>query len=805
MKKRQTKKSKIFIFIIILSIVLICTYLFWDRVAFVIDKHLPKLGDEEKAQDYYERIASKFNNKTIAIKRGNLQIKKILADDNYSYFLNNMRINPRSWGGGSSIVPIGSFQNANEDYEVIKGKNRPSNELGEYEIGVSILNWFGGNSDRAIEILENLDYLKSDKLETTRKLNLAAMYINLSRFEEADELIAQTVKENDLYNYFKRDLLSYIYFLRGEENRFEEVALYDYRTLELKGNEIHGRKYNDEKNESLWREMKNLSPYLKVLGGLQHVFQDIQYNKEYYERKQGTNNVLTGLITYNNEPLRGMVVYLKISGDNSISTGGFVDAEVYGITDKNGRYKIKNIPNENYNIGLYGSWNKLKGKQIKLKSKYISFDGETVANENIEMYDCIELKELKYIDDSRIKIAWENPMEGEFEYSIQLGEIRENDSGIEIADFSYMNSLKTEENFIEIDLNKLKKISVGNIYSWGNDFVQPYQVIEPLYHRGQYAIKINSHPINNEYSICGSDNYGIYGNKPYDSIFVEGKQWNEGDKLLLEKKYPEALKWFENRLKENPEDIHSMKILSTVYSEGYKGKEDGGGLIGEDIKKGIKYTEMLKERIGETDHILYTLADLYKKDKQYEKAIEYYLKRVKKSDVPYEYRQIGNIYMKMKKWDEAIKYYKIYSNNTPYKDYTDIILISILMDNKEDILKYSELIETGEYKIDYGELFKIYVRMDRDQYKDIYDLINQEKIEEAKELIKDDNSALGVFYRGLLLLSEKWAYYEDEKEEEIYYSLYKSQENNTLKTLMKYFGQSEIVSDFGERTYLPER
>lgn len=99
--------------------------------------------------------------------------------------------------------------------------------------------------------------------------------------------------------------------------------------------------------------------------------------------------------------------------------------------------------------------------------------------------------------------------------------------------------------------------------------------------------------------------------------------------------------------------------------------------------------------------------------------------------------------------------------------------------------------------------------MNRNEYKDIYDLIKQEKIEEAKKLIKDDDSDLGVFYRGLLLLTEKYAYYEDEKEEEekekIYYSFYKSQGNKTLKTLMKYFRQNEIVSDFRERTYLTER
>ncbi|SKC85786.1 tetratricopeptide repeat protein [Maledivibacter halophilus] len=802
--EKNIKKSKLSTAIIALSIILLLTYFFWDKAVFVIDRHLPSFGDEEKSNEYYERIASKLSNKTIAIKRGNLQIKRILEGYNYSYF-NDMQISPTMWARGGNTVSIKSFSNANEDYRLIKEKNKPGNILGEYEIGISILNWFGGNSNKAIKILEDLNYLKNEKLEITRQLNLAAMYIGLSRFEEAEELVLKTLKENDSYNYFKRDLLSYIYFFRGEYDRFEEINSYKYKTLEYKDNKITGVKHNDdEKDIPSWNEIESLSPYLKILEELKYIIGDMKLDKEYYENKEKTNNSMTGYVKYNDKPLRGMVVYLKKSKDNGMSTGGFLSEEIYGITDENGRYEIKNIPNQDYNIGLYGSWNQIQGKQLKLIRKNISFDGNTSKRENIELYDCIKLKELKYIDDNKIKITWENPAGDGFEYGIIFGEIRDNNSGLEIADFSYINSIKTMENSIEIDLNKLKKISIGNVYSWGEGFVEPYQVIEPLYHKGQYAVEINAYPINEDYKFIGSDNYGVYGNKLYDSLFVEGNQWNKGDKLLLQKKYPEAIRWFENKLKEDPEDIHSMKILSTVCSHGYRGKGGGGGLTGQDIKKGIKYTEMLMGKIGETEHILNTLADLYKRDGQYEKAIEYYLKSVQNTDVAYEYRQIGDIYMKMNKWHEALKYYSLYFDNSSYENYSDILLLSILMDDKENVLKYSKLLENEDYYIDYKKSFEKYINMSRDEYIELYKLINQEKIEEARSLIKDDESDFGDFYRGLLLLAKKHAYYEGkEKEEEMYYNFYQAQGNKTLKLLMKYFGQKEIVSSFGDVHYAP--
>lgn len=808
MKERQGLTLKKFIAITALITILLCIYLSWDKVFYFIDSNIEEIVNEENENKYYLRIASNFNKKGIAIKRGNLQIKDLLDNDNnFGYLMDNMRICDRGWGKSGGTVSIGSLENANEDYKLIKKSNKKSDELGEYEIGVSILNWFGGNSDKAIEILENVDYLENEKLKTTRNLNLAAMYIGLSRFEEAEGLLIQDFKENDLYNYFKRDLLAYIYFLSGENNKFEEAISYNHNTLTLEGDSIKGVKFDeDEKYRlrgSLNKEVANLTPYLRLFNGPQDIFDDIKYNKEHYGDKKKTNNTLTGYVVHNGNPLRGMIVYLKSTKYKGISIGGFIDREIYGITDENGRYEIKNIPNDNYNIGLYGSWHQLKGKQVKLKRKNMTFTGNTNTNEDVQVFDPIKLKEFRYVGNDKIKVSWENPSDDGFKYSVNFGEIRDTDIGGEDIDLSYINSISTEENSIEIDLIEYKKTSIGNIYSWGPDLVEPYQVIEPLYHKGKYALRIDAHPLNEDYYYPGNDNYGIYSNRRFDAIDIEGVEWNEGDRLLLEKKYPEALKWFENKLKEDPNDIHSMKVLSVIYSKGYKGKENGGGLIGKDVKKGIKYTVMLKEKIGGTDHILSTLGDLYKLDEQYEKALEYYLKQAKDNDSYFMYRQVGNMYMKMNQWDEALENYKVYSDNNTYKDYSKVLLIGILMDDKEIIAKYSKMIESEEYAVDYSDLFNVYMNMDRGRYRELYDLINQGKIAEVKELVEDDDSDLGLLYRGLLLLSEMRRSYEEE--EKIYYGLYEQQDNNDLKSLMKYFGRGEIVSNFGEGAYETER
>jgi hypothetical protein len=813
MKEKQKSTSKKPILILVFSIILLFCFLSWDKIYYVVDKNFEKVGIGETDSGYYHRIASGFNKKSTAMKRGSLQIKDLVDNDSnfgyFGYFMNNMRISSNGSGTGGTTISIGSLENVNEDYRLIKDSNKKSDELGEYELGVSILNWFGGNSDNAIEILENVDYLKDEELKTTRNLNLAAMYIGLSRFEEAENLLIKDFKENDLYNYFKRDMLAYIYFFKGENDRFEKIISYKYDTLKLEGNSIKGVKFDEEEKYrlrgNLDDEIDKLNPYLQLFGELQRIFEDIEYNQKEHENMKSTDNALTGYVSYNGDPLRGVVVYVKSTKNQGMSLGGFVDMGIYGTTDKNGRYEIKNIPNDNYDICLYGSWNQLRSKQVKFKSKHIAFDGNTKINENIQLYDPIKLKKLEYIGKDKIEVTWENPAGNDFEYSVKFGEIQNTDYGGEYANPSYVNSIITRENFALIDLSQLRKDSLGNIFSWGNDFVEPYQVIEPFYHTGKYGLIINAYPLNKDYSYSGSDNYGIFANKRYDSIDIEGNDWNEGDKLLLEKRYPEALKWFENKLEEDMDDIHAMKVLSTIYSKGYKCREDGFGLIGKDVKKGIKYTELLKEDIGEKEYILSVLGDLYNSDGQYEKALEYYLKlaKVKAKDSYYEYSRAGNMCMKMNKWHKAFEYYKLYVDNYEYRNYAKVLLVGILMDNKETIIKYSHMIESEEYGLDYGELFNTYINMDRDRYKELYNSINGEEIISAKEILEKDESELGIFYRGLLLLSEMRRF--DEEEEKDYYSLYKLQHNATLKSLMKYFGQQEIVSNFGERGYDAER
>ena len=164
MKDSNGVSSKLLKVIIVISVILICSYFVWDKAVFTIDSKLEELINDKEDKSYYKRATSELNKKATAIKYAKLQIKDFLdEDDNLGYFNDNITVQPRCWGKDGRTISIKSLENINEDYIVIKKNNKASDALGEYEMGVGILNWFGGNAKKAIGILESIDYIKNNK------------------------------------------------------------------------------------------------------------------------------------------------------------------------------------------------------------------------------------------------------------------------------------------------------------------------------------------------------------------------------------------------------------------------------------------------------------------------------------------------------------------------------------------------------------------------------------------------------------------------------------------------------------------
>lgn len=83
--------------------------------------------------------------------------------------------------------------------------------------------------------------------------------------------------------------------------------------------------------------------------------------------------------------------------------------------------------------------------------------------------------------------------------------------------------------------------------------------------------------------------------------------------------------------------------------------------------------------------------------------------------------------------------------------------------------------------------------MNKDGFKDLFNELNNNDLKEAEKIIENDDSNLGVFYRGIITLLKREEGFRKE-----YPVLYKQQNDEKLKRIMKYFGQCEIQSNFDD-------
>ena len=716
------------------------------------------------AKIYKNTKLSTYSNSTIEVRykesdkisHSIKQIKKSLDEFKYDYFNNNVRIE-HGWmtsGGGLSKYEMEAL---NRDYIKFSKSKKQNKDIEELTLGVGILKFFNGEYDDAIDMLNNLQESENEEIRAIASLNLALMEMNIYNFEESLNILSRNYN-CEFYNYYRDRIVAFEkYLMIGEIN---ELKKYEEYTV--------SKKPLNEK----------LEVYLNALGDIKNNIQSvIMYNDE---RKE-TNNTLWGVMKDGNKPLRGVVIALKEISNTGMSSGLYIDDKIFAVTDKNGYYKIENIPNGSYRAGVTGFKNIFEGKQLR-KSRELNFNGNTSIKEDIQLYDAIKVKELVYIDKDNIKVSWKNFGEEPLKYNVSFSEIMADSTGREkVNKFGY-TSIETKEKEIVIDIDDLKKNSIGDINTWSNGRANLDSIMESGYHGGKYAVKIYAIHDESKYSYFATDNYGIVSSQGYDSIEIKGKKWHEGDKLILDKKCEEAIEWFEEEYKKDSTDLHTLKILSALYSNvlEYEGKYERGA---RDAHKGIKYTEELKKQIGSNYIIEYRLGKLYDEIGEYEKSKEHYKRLAEEYKSYYEYNVLAKILLKEGKYEEALDNFKLYEENSDYDHvYVKIITLSILLNREEDIREFK-----GRGDDKYKTAFEECLSMDKSNYKKFYEYIENGKIKEAKESLRNDNSDLGKLYKALLITVDSYIDSETHKKEE-YEVICRSIENQLLSKIALYLG-----------------
>lgn len=538
--------------LILLTFLLILTFIWVIPTTIHGIANLLQDNGSDKATFFYEKYASYPTTPKI---EGNFLYAKSLVKgfSKYAIFYNG-------WGGGENTSP--------EDME--KSKN--------------ILQ----------DIMKETPYMNSEKqyyidsykmlLEMAIATGDTEMLHNWISFgQKADD--ERLVYISDIYNGF----LLHVNGDRDEAKdivaKYELTALADVKLDILKaeitlfdGNYEEAKKMYENISRNNWRELQDSN-----FGSTAYYDRDFWVDR--VMKVFSSDNTIKGTVTYEGKPMPFVEIYVQAAD------GGFrtVGESYVGITDENGKFETLGLKYGVYNVGIGVEGSLLTNKVLQQKDKpYFEFDGNN-GEINFEFRNILNIKEPSLNDKitgEEFTIVWEE-VKGAVYYKVDIVTYSNPSEGVGAIFYTpafdeYMQSKFTET---QATFNtSLIKDEIGGMSIGEDGLIGANAVLGAFVPGLEYPIVVKAYDENMNLITSSLPLRAYYDQIP--SITVEGSH-SDGEKMILNQDYPEAIEYYENILNETPDDIEALRYLIKIYGIGWKNGEKN---IERAIELGQRYT-----------------------------------------------------------------------------------------------------------------------------------------------------------------------------------------------------------------------
>lgn len=529
-----------------------------------IGKYLDRKGSD-KAVKFYESYLSK------AIRPSNEEALYRYANNQIDG-LSNYKIMFNASGSGSNTTPE-NMENAKNALEKILKNNSAKKEnnkyfslayskimdlsisTGEYEELLRWINWGKNSENRDIEYISTL---------------YEAYYLFINK--EYD--LANKVLEDYDNSEYKVDYRYYI--VKGD------IALFqgDYDLAE---------KSYEYTTSVDWG-------YDNTLFGSSNSTRRKFKLQEYEDTLKGKYKV-RGKVTFDGKPMAFVEIYAQEDRGGYLSDS----MDYVGITDINGEYETLGLKPGKYEIGIGANSSLLYDKvYLKQNISFLELDKDMEFNHKFTSpMKILSPKSGSTLKSDKLTVEWE-PVAGADYYNIQtivfFDQAERMGGSFRYPIINKSGNYDVNGTKSEFDLNTLRN-SMGGLSFEGEEMIlNPIGVLGSFLPGFEYPIVVNAY--DNNKNLIGSS---LPVNSYYDefpSVIIEGSL-SYGEKLILDKKYEEAIKYYEDILVKNPDNEEALVYLSKIYMIGWK--KDA-----KDIYKAIEYANRYKELKGDNSLLFKT-------------------------------------------------------------------------------------------------------------------------------------------------------------------------------------------------------
>lgn len=580
-------------------------------------------------------------------------------------------------------------------------------------------------------------------LEEEVYLSLIDFMMRQVNYEEATQRLTDISEQMNVENYYiqakVREKQAEIAIQLGDTEKAHDIAT---RTL---------TEY-EEKEQAEKEATSNTEVYTT------DVHESLMAMKERLENQSDEPNTIKGRVVYSDgTPAANVGVILK--HESNIHYSGLSDEPYKQQTDDDGYYEFANIDAGSYQMVLGFSFEQIDGWTYPAEmDDWIDVEvGDKVAY-NIELQPLMDIYSpvnQETIKDGHILFSWDSVEEAAY-YQLSLAIDLDGEGSI-----STIFRSQITDSQLEVPVEELYSHTVGISFSGEDtDTVDPISLLALSNTENRFSWAVEAYDADGNL-ITESNGYRLgeetIGNLPF--FYLKERSMTEADQLLLDKKLDKALETYKANYKANPDDMHSLRMITRLIGLN-RFDEDSNEI---DSEEAIPYLIKLAEQTNSSD-ALSRLVEYYYELGEWDMPEHWYAlyaTNVEESD-HYMKGIYATTLMKQGKLDAAKDTFAAVTEQSDNNDLVGYWLAIELYEGTDfadilDIAKTYPERPFAEAKVDWAGMIQAMEKESvefvnyRDEIEHVLDLFFQEEYEELEHWREStDMGALETFVEALL-------------------------------------------------------
>lgn len=475
---------------------------------------------------------------------------------------------------------------------------------------IMMMGWGGPGVDSTVEGLEKakLSLMKILENSTPESKYFSKSYSKLMdifiSLQEPDELLnwiqwGKKSTHNEI-NYIS-DLYGAFYYYANREYDLTEEVLEAYDITDevvdrryyiikgeialFKGDFDSAKRYFELSNS--FNSNRDFEYVDSLYGSRSYIGRNYWYD-EYESGLKGDYKV-RGKVEFNGKPMPFVEVYIQEG--TGFRTGG---NDHVAITDINGEYETLGIRPGTYQIGIGISNSQLYDKVYLRKNlRNLDLYSDMVFDYSFSSpIKIISPKPGTVIDEDNFIVEWDEVSGADY-YIVELTTIKRNEKGIAST---FKTPIIDENGNYRIkginasfDISSVRNNIGGLMFDGEEMLLQPMGILGNILPGEEHPIIVNAYDENDNLIGSSLPLNTLYENIP--SIKVEGIL-SEGEVLISQSKYEEAILHYENILQKDPNNEEALVYLSKIYMIGWKKGQEN---YNKALEYSIRYKDISKD------------------------------------------------------------------------------------------------------------------------------------------------------------------------------------------------------------------